>query len=319
VSDAPPAIEAHGLVKRFGDVVALDGFDIRVESGRVHGLIGPNGAGKTTFLRVLFGLVEPDGGSVELLGGTGGRRASMDGVAGFVEEPRCYPYLSARRNLELLADLDGVDRPVVDDVLEAVGLTDRADRKVGGFSSGMRQRLGLAASLLRSPRLLLLDEPTIGLDPTGARDVQHLLRGIAADGGTVLLSSHNMAELDGVCHGVTVMSAGRSVWNGSMERLRAEAPAPAHRMWTSDDARAMEVAARQADVGGVVDPLGGLTVSAGRDALDAFVVALGRSGIAVRRMELLMTALESMFFELTGARTEPPPGGTMADEVGAAR
>jgi ABC-2 type transport system ATP-binding protein len=315
----PPAIDARGLVKRFDTVRALDGFDIRVAAGEVHGLVGPNGAGKTTFLRVLFGLVAPDEGSIALLGGdpTDAGGATMDGVAGFVEEPRFYGFLTARRNLELLADLDGVGRDRVDDALAAVRLSDRADRKVGGFSSGMRQRLGLAAALLRSPRLLLVDEPTVGLDPSGAREVQLLVRGLAADGGTVLLSSHNMPELDGVCDSVTVMREGRSVWSGSMERLREEAPAPAHRVWTSDDRRAMEVAAAQPGVSVVPDPEGWLTVAADRDSLDAFVVGLGRTGVAVRRLEMLMTALESMFFELTGTRADRPSADSRPDEVGA--
>jgi ABC-2 type transport system ATP-binding protein len=172
----------------------------------------------------------------------------------------------------------------------------------------MRQRLGLAAALLRSPRLLLLDEPTVGLDPSGAREVQLLLRKLAAEGRTVLLSSHNMTELDGVCDSITVMRDGRSVWQGSMERLRSEAPAPAHRMWTSDDARAAGVSGSTDGVSVAADPEGWLTVNADRDALDAYVVALGRSGVAVRRLELMMTPLESMFFALTGAREEKVPG-----------
>src|SRR4051812_11821993 len=297
------AIEVRGLVKTFGDVRALDGFDLRVEPGTFHGLVGPNGAGKTTLLRVLFGLVAPDQGSVTVLGGSGPHPdggAAPEGVAGFVEEPRCYPYLTARRNLELLADLDGVDPDLVDDVLELVRLGDRADRKVGGFSSGMRQRLGLAGALLRNPRLLLLDEPTVGLDPAGAREVAALLREVVTEGGTVLLSSHNMTELEDVCDAVTVVRQGRSVWQGSMDQLRAEAPAPAHRLWTSDDDAAMRVASTLPAVSVVSDPEGWLTVAATRDALDAFVVALGREGVAVRRLELLMTALESMYFALTG-------------------
>ncbi|HEY7282576.1 MAG TPA: ABC transporter ATP-binding protein [Actinomycetota bacterium] len=318
--DTPPAIDASGLVKRFGDVHALDRFDMRVDPGQVHGLVGPNGAGKTTFLRVLFGLVTPDEGTVSLLGreSAQGPALGMDGVAGFVEEPRFYPYLTARRNLELLADLDGVARDRVDEAMAEVRLTDRAERKVGGFSSGMRQRLGLAAALIRSPRLLLLDEPTVGLDPSGIREVEVLIRGIASDGGTVLLSSHNMAELDGLCDGVTVMREGRSVWAGSMERLRREAPAPAHRLWTSDDGRAQEVAGTLPGVSVVPDPEGWLTVTADGDALDAFVVSLGRAGVAVQRLELLMTPLESMFFALTGAKAERPGADSRPDEVGAA-
>jgi len=170
----------------------------------------------------------------------------------------------------------------------------------------MRQRLGLAACLLRSPRLLLLDEPTVGLDPSGAREVLLLVRDLAAEGRTVLFSSHNMTEVDGVCDGVTVMRVGRSVWHGSMDRLREEAPAPAHRMWTRDDPRAMEVAAGEPRVSVVPDPEGWLIVNADREALDAYVVELGRSGVAVRRLELLMTALESLFFALTGVHADRP-------------
>ncbi len=315
--DTDTAVDVRGLVKSFGDVTALDAFDVKVEAGTIHGLVGPNGAGKTTLLRVLFGLVTPDAGSIALLGREwdADERATMAGVGGFVEDPRFYPYLSARRNLELLAELDGVSTDRIDRSLEVVRLTDRADRKVGGFSSGMRQRLGLASSLLRSPRLLLLDEPTVGLDPTGAREVEALVKGLAADGVTVLISSHNMPELDGVCDGVTVMKEGRSVWHGSMDRLRSESPAPAHRLWTNDDHRAMEIAGSDLAVGVVPDPEGGLTVHADRDALDAFVVGLGRSGVAVRRLELSMTALESMFFALTGARSEPPAAGERPDPI----
>jgi ABC-2 type transport system ATP-binding protein len=254
----------------------------------------------------MFGLIGLDAGSMRILGSDWNALGSgtSPGIAGFVEEPRFYPYLSARRNLELLARLDGaLERGRVDGVLDTVQLSDRSDRKVGGFSSGMRQRLGLAASLLRSPRLLLLDEPSVGLDPTSARDMRQLIRSLASEGTTVLLSSHNMTEVDGLCDSVTVMRAGRAVWDGSMERLRAEAPSPAHRMWTSDDNRAMEIARSEAGVKAVLDPDGGLVVEADTTVLDAFVIALGRAGIAVRRLEQLMTALESLFFRLTGSRS----------------
>jgi ABC-2 type transport system ATP-binding protein len=318
MTDEDTAVVARGVVKSFGDVIALDAFDMRVVAGQVHGLVGPNGAGKTTLLRVLFGLVAPDAGSIDLLGREwDASGVTLDGVGGSVEDPRFYPYLSARRNLELLADLDRAGRDRVGEVLDLVRLSDRADRKVGGFSSGMRQRLGLAASLLRSPRLLLLDEPTVGLDPAGVREVHLMIRDLAVDGVTIVLSSHNMTELDGVCDSVTVMKDGRSVWDGSMERLRSGSPSPAHRLWTSDDDRAMEVAGADERVDVVADPDGGLTVHADREALDGYVVALGRSGVAVRRLELLMTALESMFFALTGTRPEPP-AEVERDGIGAA-
>ena len=315
------ALDIHGLQKAFGDVRAIDGLDLAVASGQVHGLVGPNGAGKTTLLRILFGLVAPDAGTVSLLGheaGEAGERPA-EGVGGFVEEPRFYPYLTARRNLELMADLDGGGDARIDEVLSTVRLDDRAERKVGGFSSGMRQRLGLAASLLRRPRLLLLDEPTVGLDPTGARDMLSIVRTLSADGVTILVSSHNMSELEGVCDGITVMREGRSVWHGSMERLRAESPAPAHRLETSDDVRATELAKSDRRLEIVADPGGWLTVSADREVLDTYVVTLGKAGIAVRRLELLMTALESMFFSLTGERAEPASAVREPDEIPAGR
>src|SRR5262249_11011580 len=159
------------------DLVAVDQVDLTVETGDVYGFLGPNGAGKTTTLRMLLGLIRPTEGSVELFGRDplrDGARA-LDGVAGFVEGPRFYPYLSGRRNLRLLADLDGGSaRSLVEEVLGVVELRDRGDDKVGGYSHGMRQRLGIAASLLREPRLLLLDEPTTGLDPAGMRDMREL-------------------------------------------------------------------------------------------------------------------------------------------------
>ena len=315
------ALDVCGLHKRFGDVQAVDGLDLSVAAGEVHGLVGANGAGKTTLLRILFGLVAPDAGTVTVLGRAekDGGDGSTDEVGGFVEEPRFYPYLTARRNLELMADLDGGGQDRIAEVLVTVRLDDRADRKVGGFSSGMRQRLGLAASLLRRPRLLLLDEPTIGLDPSGARDMLAIVRTLAADCVTVVVSSHNMSELEGVCDGVTVMRDGHAVWHGSMERLREESPAPAHRLETSDDARATEVAKQDPRLEIVVDPGGWLTVSADRDALDAYVVTLGMAGIAVRRLELLMTALESMFFSLTGEHAEQAAAAREAGEVSASR
>jgi ABC-2 type transport system ATP-binding protein len=317
--EAGTAVEVRGLIKTFGDVTALDAFDMRIRKGEVHGLVGPNGAGKTTLLRVLFGLAAPDAGTITLLGHEwhAEDETTPPGVSGFVEDPRFYPYLSARKNLELLAELDGVDPVRIEDALDQVRLTDRADRKVGGFSSGMRQRLGLAASILRSPDVLLLDEPTVGLDPTGLHEVQSLLTGLASDGVTVLISSHNMPELDGLCDSVTVMKEGASVWEGSMERLRSESPAPAHRLWTSDDDRAVEIARAESQLTIVADPDGGLTVHADRDILDGYVVALGRAGVAVRRLELRMTALESMFFALTGAEVERSTSQAQPDEIGA--
>ena len=207
MSDALP-ISTAGLVKRYGDIVAVNGVDLTVERGDVFGYLGPNGAGKTTLLRILLGLIRPTSGTAKLFGLdplVDGVRA-LDGVAGFVEGPRFYSYLSGRKNLELLADYDGDGaRSRIDGVLELVELRDRAKDRVGGYSHGMRQRLGIAASLLRQPRLLLLDEPTTGLDPAGMRDMRDLVRRLAGDGITILLSSHLLNEVEDLCNRVAII------------------------------------------------------------------------------------------------------------------
>src|SRR5437763_5554173 len=177
MAEAP--VEVRGLSKRYGEIVAVDDVDLTVDPGDVYGFLGPNGAGKTTTLRMLLGLIRPTAGSVQLFGRDPlleGARA-LEGVAGFVEAPRFYPYLSGRKNLELLAALDGAGAAQrIDQVLGIVELAPRAHHRVGGYSHGMRQRPGIAAALLRAPRLLILDEPATGLDPAGMRDMRLLIR-----------------------------------------------------------------------------------------------------------------------------------------------
>ena len=218
---APP-IQARGLVKRYGRITAVDHVDLTVSRGDVYGYLGPNGAGKTTSLRMLLGLIRPDEGSAQLFGRdplVEGVRA-LDGVAGFVEAPRFYPYMTGRRNLELVAALDGDGAAGrIDAALDTVDLADRARDKVGGYSHGMRQRLGIAGALLRDPRLLLLDEPTTGLDPAGMRDMRLLVHRLAAQGITVLLSSHLMGEVEELCNRVAIISSGGVRYEGSLHEL----------------------------------------------------------------------------------------------------
>ncbi len=287
----------------------FNGVDLVLDAGEVRGLLGPNGAGKTTLLRMLLGLVMPGEGTIELFGRRfdGQDPLALDGVSGFVEEPCFYPYLSGRANLEVLAELDGGGALTrIDDVLERVELKGRAGDRVGGYSSGMRQRLGIAAALLRAPRLLLLDEPTSGLDPAGTRFVTTLVRALSRDGVAVLLSSHQIGEVEGVCDSFSVLSRGRVVWEGAAARMLAEAPPSAYRMTTSDDARALALAGSWPGVRAEHSPNGGLTVEADGGALDPFVVALGQAGVAIRGLELSMSPLESMFFALTGHPPDDP-------------
>jgi ABC-2 type transport system ATP-binding protein len=296
------AIEALGLVKRYGELEAVAGVDLRVDPGEVRGLLGPNGAGKTTLLRMLFGLVRPDSGEARVFGRPVrvGRGDVLQGVAGFTEAPRFYPYLSARRNLELLARLDGnVSRTQIAAKLDRVGLANSGDQKVGGFSTGMRLRLGLAAALLRAPKLLLLDEPTAGLDPGGTLELRDLVRGLVDGGATVLLSSHDMSEVEVLCDGVTIMRRGSAVWSGTLANLRAEAPAPTQRLHTTDDDRTLELAREMPGLRVAHGGRAGIEVTGCEREVDELVLALGRAGIAVRRLQPEHSPLEEMFLSLT--------------------
>ncbi len=315
------ALEVIGASKRYGDRQALDGVSVRVRAGEVHGLLGPNGAGKTTLLRALLGLVALDGGRVRLLGRRAG--AASSSASGFVDAPRFYPYLAGRRNLELLARLDDpadASQSRVARVLGEVGLREAAGAKVSAYSAGMRQRLGLAAALLRAPRLLLLDEPTTSLDPAGARDVRALVRRLADAGTAVLLSSHDMGEVESLCEAVTIVDRGRVLFSGSIEELREQTPARVHALSTSDDARAAALAEAHDGVEVEVATEGrGLDVRADEAALDRYVIALGQAGIAVRALESRASSLEALFLGLTeGATTreaEPRARDETRDEA----
>jgi ABC-2 type transport system ATP-binding protein len=309
--DTPLAVRARGITKRFGDVIALDGIDLDVPRGRIHGVIGPNGAGKTTMLGLFLGLAVADGGSLEILGTPVGRAlAAPDGVAGFVDGPGLYPSLTARRNLSALEALRGDAHTTrIDEVLSEVGLTDVADDRVRGFSLGMRQRLGLAAALLTMPRLLVLDEPVNGLDPAGKNHVHRVLTRVAADGTAVVLSSHRMDDVDALCSEVTIVSRGRVAFSGPIDKLRAESGEVAYRLVTADSDAAREAALATPGVH-LTDGLvtgqrasgDALVVRASVAALDELVVRLVHAGVAVRELAPVISPLEAAFLALT----EPP-------------
>jgi ABC-2 type transport system ATP-binding protein len=293
------AIRARGISKRFGEVVALDGIDLDVASGQLHGLVGPNGAGKTTLLGLLLGLAVADRGRLEILG-TPVRRAldAPDGVAGFVDGPGLYPSLTARQNLAALAALRGGAAPTaeIDELIDEVGLTDVADDRVHGFSLGMRQRLGLAAALLTKPRLLVLDEPSNGLDPAGKRHVHQVLTRLAADGTSVVLSSHRMDDVEALCAEVTILATGRVVFSGPLAKLAAENRELDYRLLTSDPPAARRLAVDTPGVSVVAETL---VVRALVPALDELVVRLDQAGIAVRELAPVVSPLEAAFLALT--------------------
>ena len=308
---APIALEVSGLSRSYGDTRAVNDVGLVVRAGEIHGLLGANGAGKTTLLRMLLGLVTPDGGTVRLLDGPPGTSGgpARGGVAGFIDTPHAYPYLSAQENLALLDRLDGQPGSDIAGVLERVGLQGASRQKVAGFSAGMRQRLGLAAALLRAPRPLLLDEPTTSLDPGGARDIRAELRRLAARGVAVLLSSHDMAEVEALCGAVTILRAGCVIFSGTLAELRARLPAAAVRLATSDDTRARALARAAPDVT-LDEAEEGLDLAGSQAAIDRFVLALGGAGIAVRALAPRERSLESLFLELTGESAPSPPAAT---------
>jgi ABC-2 type transport system ATP-binding protein len=218
-------IECRGLTKRYRGTTALAGLDLTVEAGQVFGFLGANGAGKTTTMRILLGLVAPSSGRAWLNGKRVPDPAGLARVGAMIEEPAFYPWLTGRRNLDLLA-LSGERRPArgeeISAALERAGLTGVADRKVKGYSQGMRQRLGLAAALMHRPALLLLDEPANGLDPAGIKEFRTLLRSLADGGTTVFLSSHLLAEVGQVCDQVAVIHEGRLAGQGPVSQLATE-------------------------------------------------------------------------------------------------
>jgi len=302
-----PALRFEGLTKRFGDVVAVDDLTLEVRRAQVFGFLGPNGAGKTTTIGMALGLIHPTRGHVEVLGRrvTPGRTRALRRVGSLVGAPAVIPSFSARRNLELLAGVvPGHDGPgQVDRVLRRVGLDEVAHRRAGGFSTGMKQRLGLAMALLEAPELLVLDEPTSGMDAAGRREVKNLLRGLAAEGTTVFLSSHLLHEVEQVCDEVAVLDHGRLVTagpvasllpSGALVRLRLEDPAAA-----AARVAALEGVGRVA-VNGAYLEVEGLDAA----SLVAFLVGMGQvpSEVTSGRPDL-----ESLFLELTSPEGRAAP------------
>ena len=300
-------VSAREVTKTFGSLTAVDRVSMEVHPGDVYGLLGPNGAGKTTFMRILFGLIRPDSGDLHLWGTSVQPNpvAALTAVAGFVETPQFYPYLSGRANLKLLAKLDGGEsRHRVSDVLETVQLADRASDQVRGYSYGMVQRLGVAAALLRDPSLLVLDEPTNGLDPAGIRDMKALVRQLAEQDITILLSSHNMSEVDEICTKVAIMRRGQIAFDGSTQELRGRADRATRQLDTTDNRQALALVEGRAGVTRA-KLQGGMVIF---DADDRTVEQISRelvtAGLAIGTLNAPTTALETLFFRLTEPRPE---------------
>mgnify|MGYP001141196931 CR=1 FL=1 len=287
-------VETEGLTKRYGALTAVDDLHLTVRAGEVYGFLGPNGAGKTTALRMLLGLVRPSAGTVRLFGRPPGAN-QLARVGALIEGPAFYPYLSGRENLRVLAHYARVGTDRVELVLDLVDLTDRADDRYAGYSLGMKQRLGVAAALLKDPRLLILDEPTNGLDPVGMADMRTLIRRLGAGGCTVLVSSHLLGEVEQVCDRVGVVSRGRLIAEGSVADLRGS---PGLRVLADplDEAAARVRALVGAERVRVVD--GGLDVAVEPERAAWLNAELVGAGLAVRELRSGERDLEQVFFDL---------------------
>ncbi len=300
----PVVLATHDLSKRYRGRTVVDRVSIAVERGDVYGFLGPNGAGKSTTLRMILGLVRPSGGRVELFGQPQGDRRALARVGAIVESPSLYTYLSGRDNLRMLADLSGgAPAARLEEALVRVDLRDRADDPVRIYSHGMKQRLAIAAALLPRPELIILDEPTNGLDPMGIRDMRDLVRSLAADDGiTVLLSSHLLAEVEQVCNRATIIARGSRVWEGEVAGLLAGRRRVRLRARPVERARAiaqtMGAEARE------VEP-GVLHVTRDEITPAALVARLAAAGVEVDEIVAEAPTLEEMFMSLVaGDRPE---------------
>jgi ABC-type multidrug transport system ATPase subunit len=296
---AAPLVEVVGLTKRYRGTVAVDGIDLTVRRGEVYGFLGPNGAGKTTTLRILTGLIAPSSGSVRVLGGSPGDPRVLARTGSLVEGPAFYPYLSGRDNLRVLARYAGTPATRVDEVLETVDLADRARDRFATYSLGMKQRLGVAAALLKDPELVILDEPTNGLDPAGMRDMRRMVRQLGTGNRTVLLSSHLLGEAQQICDRVGILSKGRMVAERTVQELRGRqelviVAEPVDRAREHLGALLGPDAVRQDD--------GTLRVQVGPDRVPEINRGLVQAGIAVFGLQAAERALEDVFFELTSGR-----------------
>jgi len=303
-------VHTEHLTKRYGDRLAVDDVNLTVRRGEVYGFLGPNGAGKTTTLRMLLGLIRPTTGTAVVLGAAPGAPAGVRQIGALIEGPGFYPYLSGRDNLRVMARYQGVDEPAVDAVLDRVDLLARGGDKFKAYSLGMKQRLGVASALLGDPGLLVLDEPTNGLDPAGMADMRRLLVELAAQGQTVLLSSHLLTEVEEICDRVGVINNGRLLVESTVAELRG-ATALLVRGEPLDLVLAVAMEVVGDDAVELIDNRV-VRVAADDSHAPALTRALVAAGVDVHEIRQSERSLEEVFFEMTGN----PGSGSTAAAVG---
>tara|TARA_R110002124_G_scaffold7224_1_gene42228 strand:+ start:497 stop:1417 length:921 start_codon:yes stop_codon:yes gene_type:complete len=290
-------IETHALTKTYGTVRALDDLTLSIPRGGVYGILGPNGAGKSTLFRILLGLVRPSDGSASVMGGAIGDIGAMRRMGSMIETPRYPPYMSARQVLEWLALSHGVGKTAeIAAWLDRVGLTEAADRRVRGFSVGMLQRLGVAAALMSRPDLIILDEPTSGMDPPGIQEMRALIRSLADnDGVTVVLASHQLLEVQKVCDRVAILNRGKLILEGAVSELTAAGGERLHLSLSPIEAALAVLGERGSRDGD------GVMAVIGRDEAPAVIRALVAQGVDITEARWIGTDLESIFMTETGA------------------
>jgi ABC-2 type transport system ATP-binding protein len=305
VTSAPAAdvvVETRGLTKVYGQgIVAVDRLDLKVRRGEVYGFLGPNGAGKTTTLRMLLGLIRPTSGSATVAGAAPGSPASLVKVGAIVETPAFYPYLSGYDNLRLLAIYCGVPVKSVDTALDEVELTPRARHKFSTYSMGMKQRLGIAAALIKEPELLILDEPTNGLDPQGMADVRNLITELGKGDRTVLVSSHLLGEVEQMCTRIGVIQKGKFVAEGTIDELRGAATLT---ISAEPAETAMNLLAGEAGAENVKRlPDGSFSLKVDLKRAPELNRKLVQAGVDVSELHASERSLEDVFIELTGTES----------------
>ena len=299
-------IQTDALTKRYGRVLAVDGLSIQVPRGHVFGLLGPNGSGKTTVMRMLLGLATPTSGSFNLFGAATNHRQALHRIGAIVETPSFYPYLSGRRNLAYFQGISGRGTPQeLDRLLHKIGLLDRANDAFRTYSLGMKQRLGLAYSLLGDPELLFLDEPTNGMDPAGMVEVRDLIGSLGTGGKTVLLSSHLLNEVEQVCDSVVILSKGKLIAQGPVASLlQSKAQV---RIRTTDNAKALPILSDLDWIEDVAQEDGFLLLTAPPERSGEVTAHLSRSDVYVTEMTSHRTSLEQYFLDITGEESGPAP------------
>jgi ABC-type multidrug transport system ATPase subunit len=293
-------VETHSLTKRYGSgVLAVDSVGMSVRRGEVYGFLGPNGAGKTTTLRMLVGLIRPTSGTATVAGHTPGDPAGLAKIGSLIESPGFYPYLSGRENLRVVGDLVGVDNKRVDEMLDLVELGSSAGRKFGTYSTGMKQRLGVAAALLKDPELVILDEPTNGLDPQGMAEMRKLIKEIGQGDRTVLLSSHLLGEVEQICDRVGVISNGHLVTQSTVQELLGEEGVLVR---AQPIEQAQEILTRMFGPAAISRQDGAIHLKTKPENSANINRQLMNAGVGVSELRPFERSLEEVFFQLTGEK-----------------